>query len=47
MGTAGSPSAGVRFRTLAAHEWTEDPSTIRPQKHSELARDLLYGSAEG
>ena len=47
MGTGGNTVATVRFRTLAAHEWTEDPDPIRLQAPSELARDLRYQPVKG
>ena len=40
-------AAGVRFRTLIAHEWTENTTVTHRRGRSELARDLRYRSAEG
>lgn len=37
----------VRFRTLIAHEWTENTTVTHRRGRSELARDLRYRSVEG
>jgi hypothetical protein len=47
MGNNGVDAAGVRFRTLIAHEWTGNTAVTHLRDRSELARDLLYPSAEG
>ncbi len=40
-------AAGVRFRTLIAHERTEHTTVTHRRVRSELARDLRYRSVEG
>lgn len=47
MGNHRVDAAGVRFRTLIAHEWTGDPAVTDQRGRSELARDLRYRSVEG
>ncbi len=47
MGNQGVDAAGVRFRTLIAHEWTENIAVTSRRDRSELARELRYLSAEG
>ena len=47
MGSAWNTAATVRFRTVTAHEWTEDPGTSYLQTESELARELRSQPARG
>ncbi len=47
MGIRRVDAAGVQFRTLIAHEWTENTAATRRRDRSELAHDLRYPSAEG
>ena len=47
MGNHGVDAAGVQFRTLIAHEWTEHTAVTHLRDRSELAHELRYPSAEG
>lgn len=47
MESVWSSAATVRFRTVIAQEWTEDPVTSCLQAESELARDLRYQPVKG
>jgi len=47
MESVWNTAATVRFRTVIAHEWTEDPGTSYLQAESELARELRYQPARG
>jgi len=47
MGSGGNTAVTVRFRTVTARDWTEDPGTCCLQAKSELARELRYQPARG
>ena len=47
MGTGRNTAAAVRFRTVIAHEWTEDPGTSCLQAESELACELRSQPVRG
>jgi len=47
MGNHRIDTTGVRFRTVIAHDRTEDSGTNCLKAHSELARELRYQPARG